>query len=126
VAYVIERLPGSDVLVVRGSGPGSYAESEEIRDALRAMTAPGSGARVLFDVRHLEYLPTSNEAHDIAESYGQLAAMHGFRMAYLARLGSAQFGIARMVGTFEELFGVPASVFSTEADALAWLAQDGP
>ena len=90
MAYMIEQLPGSEVLVVRGSGPGSYAESEEIRDALRAMTAPGSGARVLFDVRDLEYVPTTNEAHNIAESYGQLAALHGFRMAYLAQPGSAR------------------------------------
>jgi hypothetical protein len=73
-------------------------------------------------LRDLAYVPTNAEARYIGERHGEIGAAYGWRVAYLASEG-AQFGVARMVEILSGFRGAAARVFSTEAEALAWLRE---
>jgi hypothetical protein len=122
MAYTITRPPGSAIFVVRGHGEGHVAEAEEIITRLQAMTSPAERAGVLFDLRALQYVPTPAEGRYIGERYGQVGAVYGFRMAYLAPPG-AQYGVARTVEILSGFRGVEARVFTDEAEAVLWVAR---
>jgi hypothetical protein len=123
MAYTLTRWPESRILVIRGSGSGSLEESAVILEALAAQTLVADPTGVLFDVRLLEYVPTAEEARQIATAYGAFGILHRLRMAYVASAG-AQYGVARMVQSLSENHGVAASVFTTPEAAISWLASD--
>lgn len=123
MAYSLTRWPESRILVIRGSGAGSLEEGVAILDALAAQSLVADPVGVLFDLRMLEYVPTAEEARQIAAAYGAFGVRHRWRMAYLASAG-AQYGVARMVQSLSENHGVTASVFSTLEAAIRWLSSD--
>lgn len=120
MAFTLSPIIGTDLILVTGSGDGSVSESGEVLAALEAQTLVPAPRGVLFDLRALDYVPSSEEARHIAATYGAFAARHALRMAYLAPPG-AQYGVARMVQTLSESYGVAAGVFTTQDAALAWL-----
>jgi hypothetical protein len=123
MAYSLTRWPESRILVIRGSGTGSLEEGLAILDALASQALVADPIGVLFDLRLLEYVPSAEEARQIAASYGAFGVQHRLRMAYLASAG-AQYGVARMVQSLSENHGVAASVFTTVEPAIRWLSSD--
>jgi hypothetical protein len=122
MAFSLSHLANPKIAVVVGSGTGSLEESQAILTALETQTLEAPPEAVLLDVRRLSYVPTAEEARQIATAYGLFGARHRCRMAYVAPPG-AQYGIARMVQMISESHGAMAEVFSTQEAALTWLRQ---
>jgi hypothetical protein len=125
MAFSIGLLPDTDIVVVTGTGSGDLAESEAILTVLGHQTLVPRLTRLLFDVRALEYVPTADEARQIAHRYGTFGARLGCRMCYVAAPGTA-FGIARMVEMLSEQEGVRTAAFTSLDDGVAWLRDTGP
>ena len=123
MAYSLSRWPDSRILVVRGFGAGSPEEGAAILETLERQTLVPDPTGVLFDIRELEYVPSADEARQIAASYGAFGQRHRLRMAYLSPPG-AQYGVARMVQILSETRGVSTAVFTTLEPAVAWLTAD--
>lgn len=121
MAFSIARHPGTDLLVVRGQGDGSLAESFELLAALESQVLLPRAFGVIFDLRELAYIPSPADAREIAQRYGTAGALQGWRMAYVAPPG-AQYGVARMVEMLSQQYGVIAGTFTSLELALAWFA----
>lgn len=118
--FTLTVWPGTEVLVVRGEGAGSLAESAEVLRALERQALVPAIRAVLFDLRALDYIPTPDDAREIALRYGDFGEANKCRMAYLAPPG-AQYGVARMVEMLTQQRGVAAGTFTTPDLALSWL-----
>jgi hypothetical protein len=123
MAFSLSLWPNSHILVVRGTGSGSMAEAREILDAIEQQALVSEPTAVLFDIRLLEFVPSAEEARQIAVSYGAFGVRHRLRMAYLAPAG-AQYGVARMVQMLSEAQGAAAAVFTSQEAAITWLSSD--
>ena len=122
MAFAVLQWPATQILVVRAEGSGSINESSEVLAALERQRLVPQFVAVLFDLRLLDYLPTPDEARDIAARYGVFGARHRCRMAYVATPG-AQYGITRMVEMLSQQHGVAAATFTSFDLALQWLGE---
>lgn len=120
MGFAITRWQDSSILVITRSGTSAAAESAAVMEAVSAQELVADVGGVLFDLRNLQYIPTVDEARDIARRHAAFSAEQGCRFAYVAPSG-APYGVARMVEMLSESLGGMAAVFTTFEAAIQWL-----
>jgi hypothetical protein len=120
VAFSLSRLPGTDIVLVRGHGGGGIDEADRVIEAVVREWGDAPLRRVIFDVRELDYVPSTPDAQHIASTYSRAARGGDCRMAYVSRPG-LQYGMGRMIEMLTEIEGISASSFTTLEDAREWL-----
>lgn len=121
MAFELERIRDTDIILVRASGEGSVREVYELLEALATQTLVPTLATVLLDIRKLQNAPTIPEARLLAEAFGNFAAARGCRLAYVAPPGYP-FGVMRMVELQAQVHGAVTATFSDYDEALRWLS----
>ncbi|MBK8006136.1 MAG: hypothetical protein IPK12_20055 [Gemmatimonadetes bacterium] len=121
MAFELERIRETDIILVRASGEGSVQEVYALLEALTTQTLVPTLAAVLLDLRELQNAPSPAEARVLAEAFGNFAVAHGCRLAYVAQPGYP-FGIMRMVEMQAQVHGAVTATFSDYPEALRWLA----
>ena len=121
MAFELERIRETDIILVRTSGEGSVQEVYELFEALATQQLVPTLAAVLIDLRELQNSPSPAEARLLAEAFGNFAASRGCRIAYVAPPGYP-FGAMRMVELQAQIHGAVTATFSDYDEALRWLA----
>jgi len=92
-------------------------------ERLAADAAFRSPANILFDARHTEYGPSTEEIEAVVRSLGKLEAFKGSRWATVANPNTLVFGVARMFCCLAESEGFCIEPFSDYEAACAWLRE---
>lgn len=120
MTFSLSRWQDSGIIVVRGEGSCSVGESTEALRALEHQTIVPNLCAILLDLRSFDTIPSSDEARQLAGSFGAFCISHGCRIAYVAAAG-APYGMARMVEMLSQQQGVMAAAFTAPEPALRWL-----
>jgi hypothetical protein len=81
--------------------------------------------KLLIDDKSTDFDPTTVQLEEIAEMYGSIKDRITSRWA-LVVAKEYHFGLGRMYSVFAERYGLDARVFTTVAEARAWLDQKEP
>lgn len=106
-----------------------FSTLDEIRQAFeKIMDDPAFNfpANVLFDVRHTDDGPSTEELETLAEQLGKLEAYFDSRWAVVAHPNTLLYGISRMFCCLAESQGLCIEPFSDYDAACAWLLQPEP
>jgi fermentation-respiration switch protein FrsA (DUF1100 family) len=112
------------VATVRYIEPVTFAEWEDATNALLQTCAADLGLGWLIDRREVSAPPIRFAQSIAAYVTAQKSAFAGRRIALLVSdPGSAAYGMARMQEILNEAGGAVTRVFTSEAEALAWLTE---
>jgi hypothetical protein len=117
----------SNVLRMRYVEPVAFTEWREAHDASLPALSGDRSVGLLLDRRDVAPLATA-----FAQAIASYLASHrnifsGRRIAILVtRAGDACYGMARMQGYLNDSSGAVTCVFTSEDEALAWLASSEP
>lgn len=103
---------------------GETLDSRQFRDVFERLLGDAAYKRrynVLLDQRNTSSTFETPDAKESAQMMSRFAKKLGPKMAIVVRTG-AQFGMARMFGSFVQRFGVTARPFYAEDDAIEWLS----
>ena len=78
-------------------------------------------AKILFDARHTDYGPPSEELEMLSEFLGKLDAYRDSRWAIVASTNTLVYGLTRMFCCLAESQGICAEPFSNFDEACQWL-----
>jgi hypothetical protein len=115
---VVVRTDAIVELVLSGPGDYAYCATMLRRIGTELATRPGFGA--LIDIRTLDYAPTVEEAHALAELCVRQRAMVGGRVALLVGPG-----LQDALATVVSLRGAAVEAFTSPVAAITWL-RSGP
>ena len=118
--YSIERWQETDILVVRGSGQITAADNDEMSRALASACELRPSRTVILDLTDVDYVPSADEARNLAKSFARLAKPRQCLMAIVAQSG-VQYGVARMIETLSSIEDVTMAAFDSIDEAVAWM-----
>lgn len=102
---------------ITGEWP-SIADVRGVREQLLGAAQLTAATRGLFDIRHVEKIPSYTEVASMIEAAMKSGGLPLFR-AYLVA-SAEQFGIVRQMKALAPP-GIQVEIFFTEAEALMWL-----
>ena len=110
-------------IVVTAYGVTPLEEVVQTFESIAADAAFQPPANILFDARHTEYGPSTEEIEAVVRSLGKLEAFKGSRWATVANPNTLVFGVARMFCCLAESEGFCIEPFSDYEAACAWLCE---
>ena len=110
-------------IVVTAYGVTPIEEVIMTFERLAADAAFQPPANILFDARHTEYGPPSEELEAVVNSLGKLEAFKGSRWATVANPNTLVFGVARVFCCLAESEVFCIEPFSAYETACDWLRE---
>jgi hypothetical protein len=110
-------------IVVTVYGVTPIEEVVQTFESIVADAAFQPPANILFDARHTEYGPSTEEIEAVVRSLGKIEAFKGSRWATVANPNTLVFGVARMFCCLAESEGFCIEPFSDYEAACAWLRE---
>ena len=110
-----------DTIVVTIHGSAFYEETARTFESITADPAFKKPARILFDGRHTDYGPPTDEIHAMAERLGGMAEFDGSSWAMVAAPDTLMYGLGRMFASFLEMQGFSGALFDDINKARKWL-----
>lgn len=83
-------------------------------------------AKILFDARHTDYGPPSEELEALSEFLAEQAAFRESRWAIVAHTNTLVYGLTRMFCCLAESQGMRAEPFTNYEQARQWLLETDP
>ena len=118
IAYQLD----DSMAVVTPHGINALDDVRLVFEALLADPALAYPAKILFDARHTDYGPPSEELEALSEFLAGQAPLRSSRWAIVANANSLVFGLTRMFCCMAESLGIHAEPFSDYDAARQWLA----
>ena len=118
--YSIERWQDTDILVVRGSGEITATDNDQMSRALETACEMRPSRTVILDLTDVNYVPSADEARNLAKSFARLAKPRQCLMAIVAQSG-VQYGVARMIETLSSIEDVTMAAFDSIDEAVTWM-----
>ena len=115
------RIDGP-IVVVTPHGANSLNDVCRIFEVLLADPAFNPPAKILFDARHTDYGPPSEDLELLSEFLAKLDAYHESQWAIVATSNTLVYGLTRMFCCMAESLGIHAEPFSDYDAARQWLA----
>ena len=122
IAYSID----DQIVAVSVHGISEYEEVRRAFDEIASTLNSAMPARILFDARHTDYAPPSEELGALAEHLGATEAYRGSRWAIVAPPNSHMFGVCRIFCSYAEYEGLRVETFSSYNAARTWLNNPSP
>ena len=114
------RIDGP-IVVVTPHGKNTLEDVCGVFEAILADPAFNPPAKILFDGRHTDYGPPSEELELLSEFLAKLDAYRESRWAIVALINSLVYGLTRMFCCMAESLGIYAEPFSDYDAARQWL-----
>jgi len=114
------RIDG-DLVVVIPYGVNTYEDVCGLFERLIADPAFSPPAKILFDARHTNYGPPSEELEMLSEFLAKPDALKKSRWAVVANPGTLVYGLSRMFCCLAESQGILAESFVDCHEARHWL-----
>ena len=118
LTYMMDE--GTRIVRLVGAGTADIAHCDEVSRALARDLATRTGWAIVCDCRELTWMPWPDEIRQLAAILSERRAAYGPLAVVLTR--PARFGMARMLATLVEPFGVTMRPFWHAEDAEAWCA----
>jgi len=110
-----------ELVVVTPYGFNAFDDMSNVFKKIISDPAVNAPIKILFDARHTDYGPPSEELEALVEFLGKLDAFRGSRWAIVAHPETLVFGLARMFCCFAESQAMVADTFTDDNAARAWL-----
>jgi len=109
--------------VFTADGISPYEEFISVFNCLSHDPSAATPLKIIFDTRHTDYAPPSNEIKSLIGHLGKNTIYLDSRWAIVAYRNSLQFGVGRMFGSLAESHGICSETFSDIDVARSWLLQ---
>jgi hypothetical protein len=117
IEYTIDR----SLIVVTPYGVNAFEDVATVFEKIIADPAFNAPARILFDARHTDYGPPSEELEALAEFLAEHDTYRQSRWAIVANSNTLVYCLTRMFCCLAESQGIYAEPFSDYEEARAWL-----